>query len=97
MRGVEEWVVGEGWKEDETGNMKDKEGWKEVYRQPNEEKTYLVFVPTADAKSPFIGLAFYSFNAGWCGGLPVQFLKAITHWMPLPEWPVDYVADDEGG
>ena len=60
-------------------NIKDK--------LPEEDNQYLVFVPTLDENSPFIGIGWYEPSGyGW-SLLPRAFIEGITHSMPLPKPP----------
>ena len=56
-------------------------------RLPDEDGKYLVYIPTMDEEKPYIGIAWYhpglKYKLGW-SLLPILFIKAITHWMPLP-------------
>ena len=53
---------------------------------PVEEGLYLVHAPTADVQKPLITVAWYNPKSGW-SLLHPYWLKAITHWMPLPKAP----------
>ena len=47
-------------------------------------------LPENDGKYvvPFIGIAWYDPNFGW-SLLLKPFIEAITHWMPLPDLPIE--------
>jgi len=57
-------------------------------RLPEKDGKYVVHVPTADESMPFIGIAWYDPNFGW-SLLLKPFIEAITHWMPLPDLPIE--------
>jgi len=58
-------------------------------RLPDKDAPYLVFIPTADDTKSLIHITWYNPNFGW-SGLVEYWIDAITHWMPLPDWPEDY-------
>lgn len=56
-------------------------------REPDRDALYLVFAPSLDAESPLLVNAWYDKTFGW-SMLPQVWLDAITHWAPLPKWPL---------
>jgi hypothetical protein len=56
-------------------------------RLPADDALYLVYAPSADPAKPLITTAWFEPDGfGW--SLIVSYwIKAITHWMPLPEPP----------
>ena len=65
---------------------KDVPAWISVNdRLPDKNALYLIYAPSLDKNSPLIQCAWYDPNGfGWSGLVEI-WLKAITHWMPLPE------------
>jgi len=54
---------------------------------PDKDASYLIHAPSADPKSPWITCAWYDPRIPAWSMLPECWLKAITHWMPLPKEP----------
>lgn len=57
-------------------------------RLPEKDGKYLVHVPTMDESKPYIGIAWYDPSFGW-SLLPQTFIDAISHWMALPDSPIE--------
>lgn len=56
-------------------------------RLPEKDAPYLVFAESADPDKPFIQIAWYKPDGfGW-SLIPATWVKALTHWMPLPARP----------
>jgi hypothetical protein len=54
---------------------------------PPTDGKVLIYAPSADDAKPLITTAWYDPNGfGW-SMLPENWLRAITHWMPLPAGP----------
>lgn len=63
-------------------------GWISVKdRLPEKDALYLIHAPSLDEKKPLITCAWYNPNLPGWSMLVECWLKAITHWMPLPEPP----------
>ena len=64
-------------------------------RLPVRDAPYLVFIPTADDSKPLTLIAWY--NPRGCGwsGIVEYWVRAITHWMELPDWPEDYKKEEK--
>lgn len=57
-------------------------------KMPEEEGRYFVFAESKDPDKPFIQIAWYEPDGfGW-SLVPSVWVKAITHWMPLPTRPL---------
>ena len=69
--------------------MSNKKGeWISVKeRLPKRDSLYIIFAPSADKNKPLKQCAWYDPSGyGW-SLLPIVWIKAITHWMELPEDP----------
>ena len=75
--------------------------WVSVkHRLPDKPGSKIVFVPTADPDSPFIGIAWFEPEgtknlSGW-QLLIKPFCDRITHWMELPLGPMANLAVEAG-
>lgn len=55
--------------------------------KPSKSAPYLIFAPSADPEKPLIHVAWFDPDEDQWSGLVECWLRAITHWMPLPEPP----------
>jgi len=65
--------------------------WHSIKKEgpPKKDKLYIIFVETADENKPYINTAWYSPGGfGW-SLLPKCFISSITHYMDMPEWPLE--------
>lgn len=59
-------------------------------RLPDKDAPYIVFIPTAYEKKPLMTIARYDPKGyGW-SGIVKHWVRSITHWTDLPDWPEDY-------
>jgi hypothetical protein len=59
--------------------------WQDKSPPPERTGFYLIHAPSADPKSPLLAMCWW--NGETWEGLVAVWLKAITHWMPLPKPP----------
>lgn len=68
--------------------MPDEERKWQMSRTPPEKTgAYLIYAPSANPNAPLIMVVDYHPVHGWTG-LPSVWVRAITHWMPLPKPPM---------
>lgn len=55
---------------------------------PKEDRLYLIYAISGDIRCPLITTAWFDPRDKRWSFLPIIWIDAITHWMPLPEPPV---------
>jgi hypothetical protein len=55
---------------------------------PDKDAPYLIFAESVDPDRPYIRIAWYDPKFGW-SLLPIAWIDSITHWMPLPDFPLE--------
>ena len=64
--------------------------WKSVKNElPRENGRVLVYIKSKEMGKPFIGIAWYDKESTEWGLVMQGWADSITHWMPLPEPPVE--------
>ena len=61
--------------------------WHPMSERPLSSGRYLIYARSADPERPLITVAWYDTDDGtWLGIIP-YWLRAASHWMPLPPPP----------
>ena len=60
--------------------------WRSMEERPDKDGAYLVYAATADPLLPMVMIYYDQAEDRWHGLVP-YWMRALTHWMPLPTDP----------